>query len=189
MIHLDRRALLVAAPFGVVAAGGGALWWMIERAQDNDPAPAAAPPVQTDRRRVPAFRRPGLGGQPGFGSLEMVNLPKPMVVNFFASWCPPCVEEHPLLLDLQKQGVPVWGIAYKDQELKSLAFLQRYGNPYERVARDDPGRVAIDWALGSVPETYVVDRRGFIRLQVGGTLTVDNVSQRMLPLLREIARE
>ncbi len=80
-----------------------------------------------------------------------------MLLNFFASWCLPCVQEAPVLMALKQRGLPIWGVAYKDKPEPAAAFLQQNGNPYQRVAVDQPGRAAIDFGLYGVPETYLVD--------------------------------
>ena len=100
---------------------------------------------------------------------------KPVLVNFFASWCIPCVQEAPVLMGLKQQGVPIWGIAYKDTAEAAAGFLVRHGDPYARLARDEPGRVAIDFGLYGVPETYLIDRAGIVRWRWAGGLSDDVV--------------
>ena len=92
--------------------------------------------------------------------------------------------EAPVLADLNDAGVPIWGIAYKDQAADAAAFLVRHGNPYQRLARDQPGRVAIDWGVYGVPETYFVDRGGIVRWRWAGPITPDNVTRDLQPLLQ-----
>ena len=85
---------------------------------------------------------------------------------------------------LSREGVPVLGINYKDKPEDALAFLARRGDPYTRLGRDEPGRVAIDWGLYGVPETYLVDRQGIIRWRYAGPLTPEVVDDQLRPLLR-----
>ncbi len=94
--------------------------------------------------------------------------PAPVVVNFWASWCVPCIVEHPQLMRLKRDGVPVFGINYKDKPADAAAFLARHGDPFARLGRDEPGRVAIDWGVYGVPETYLIDRQGIIRWRYAG---------------------
>ncbi len=103
------------------------------------------------------------------------------MVNFFASWCLPCAEEHPALMALAKAGIPIWAIAYKDTPDKAAQFIQRRGNPFARIARDEPGRVAIDWGVSGVPETFLVDGHGVVRWHWPGPLDPDTIEQRLQP--------
>jgi cytochrome c biogenesis protein CcmG/thiol:disulfide interchange protein DsbE len=86
---------------------------------------------------------------------------------------------------LRQQSVPIWGIAYKDQETDSAAFLTRHGNPYTKLARDAPGRVAIDWGVYGVPETYFVDKSGIVRWRWAGALNEAQVREQLMPLLAQ----
>jgi cytochrome c biogenesis protein CcmG/thiol:disulfide interchange protein DsbE len=88
---------------------------------------------------------------------------------------------------LAREGVPVFGIAYKDKAAESLAFLRKHGTPYARLGVDLPGRVAIDWGLYGVPETYLIDRNGIIRWRWAGPLTEDTLRQDLRPLLQRHA--
>jgi cytochrome c biogenesis protein CcmG/thiol:disulfide interchange protein DsbE len=83
--------------------------------------------------------------------------------------------------------VPLYGIAYKDKPADALGFLRRHGNPYTKLAQDEPGRVAIDWGLYGVPETYLIDKEGLIRWRWAGPITEDTLRQDLEPLLRRHA--
>ncbi len=83
----------------------------------------------------------------------------------------PCVEEAPTLAALKQQGVPIWGIAYKDKPDATAGFLDQHGDPYVRVARDEPGTVGIDFGLYGVPESYLVDASGIVRWRWAGGLS------------------
>jgi cytochrome c biogenesis protein CcmG/thiol:disulfide interchange protein DsbE len=108
-------------------------------------------------------------------------------VNFWASWCAPCIIEHPQLMRLAREGVAVYGINYKDRVAEAGAFLRRHGNPYRRLGRDEPGRTAIDWGVYGVPETYLLDRQGMIRWRWAGPITTDTLENELRPLLRRFA--
>jgi cytochrome c biogenesis protein CcmG/thiol:disulfide interchange protein DsbE len=139
---------------------------------------------------VPAFDLPPLeglmdGGRPvpGFSNATL-GKGAPTVVNFWASWCVPCVQEHPLLLELARRtGVPVYGINYKDQTESARRFLGRYGNPYEAVGVDSSGRVAIEWGVYGMPETFVVDGEGRIVFKQVGPITPEALATKLIPAI------
>jgi len=86
----------------------------------------------------------------------------PMLVNVFASWCAPCAEEAPELMKLKAAGVPMVGVAYKDQTSATQAFLDKYGDPFGAVLQDRSGDAGVDLGISGVPETFVVDARGMV---------------------------
>jgi cytochrome c biogenesis protein CcmG/thiol:disulfide interchange protein DsbE len=109
----------------------------------------------------------------------------PIAVNLFASWCPPCIVEHPLLLSLEERHPnQVYGILYKDTADKGRAFLERLGNPYTAVAMDPTGKGGLDFGLTGVPETFVISPKGKILLHVRGPLDADTL-QEVSDLLRK----
>ncbi len=109
---------------------------------------------------------------------------RPMVINFWASWCGPCREEHPQLIELAKDpAVKLVGINYKDNPENARRFLGQIGNPFAAVGIDPSGRAAIDWGVYGVPETFVVGPDGTIRHKHIGPLTAE-----ALPGFREKLR-
>ena len=97
--------------------------------------------------------------------------PAPVLVNIFASWCAPCEIEHPVLVDLKKQGVRVVGVAYKDAPENTKAFLGRLGDPYAERLVDRDGRAGIELGVTGVPETYLVGADGKVLAKHTGPLT------------------
>ncbi|MDR3516398.1 MAG: DsbE family thiol:disulfide interchange protein [Azospirillaceae bacterium] len=135
---------------------------------------------------VPTFSLPGLPGQgAGLASADLHG--RAQIVNVFASWCAPCRVEHPMLVRLAREnGVLVRGIDYKDRPEDAAAWLSQMGNPYQGIGADTDGRVAIDWGVYGVPETYVIDRQGRIRYKQVGPLTAADIDGKILPLLKEL---
>jgi cytochrome c biogenesis protein CcmG/thiol:disulfide interchange protein DsbE len=137
-------------------------------------------------KSAPKFLLPGL--QEASQGLARKDLNgRITVVNFFASWCTPCLVEHPFLMKLGKRpGIRLVGINYKDKPANALAWLKRHGNPYKQIGVDLSGRIGIEWGLSGVPETFIVDRRGRVRFQHIGPLTPDVIRSKLLPALRSI---
>jgi cytochrome c biogenesis protein CcmG/thiol:disulfide interchange protein DsbE len=138
---------------------------------------------------APAFALPLLHApDKTFAQQEMKG--KVWVLNVWASWCPPCLEEHPVVSALAKTGlVPVVGLNYKDERNDALAWLRKNGDPFAFSAFDADGRIGIDYGVYGVPETYVIDRRGVIRYKRIGPLTPEISRDKVQPLLKELVRE
>ncbi|MGQ9364750.1 DsbE family thiol:disulfide interchange protein [Azospirillum sp. ST 5-10] len=153
--------------------------------------PREIPSVLIDKP-VPAFQLPGLPGRDkeGAGGLASGDLRGDVtLVNVFASWCVPCKQEHPIVTRLSRElKIPVHGINYKDKTEDAQAWLARNGDPYARVGADLEGRVAIDWGVYGVPETFVVDRQGRIRYKHTGPLTPEAVETTILPLVETLRK-
>ncbi|TCZ66207.1 DsbE family thiol:disulfide interchange protein [Roseicella aquatilis] len=183
-----RRRLLLLAPLGVVAAAGVGFYAMLRGLSTGSYDPKGVPSALIGKP-APDFALPPLAGadRPALSAADLRGHNRPVLVNFFASWCVPCVIEHPILMRLAKDGVPILGVAYKDKPADSLGFLQKHGMPYARLGVDQPGRVAIDWGLYGVPETYLVDKDGIIRWRWAGPLTEDTLKAQLQPLLKKYA--
>lgn len=109
------------------------------------------------------------------------------LLNLWASWCAPCRDEHPLLVALaREQGVTIVGIAHQDDPRAADEWLRRLGNPYRWSAIDRDGSVGRAMAVDGVPQTFVVDRGGVVRLALRGPLTAARWSQEVQPLLRSL---
>ncbi|MCU0945722.1 MAG: DsbE family thiol:disulfide interchange protein [Rubritepida sp.] len=183
-----RRKMLLYAPLGIAAAAGVGFWFMLRGLSDGSFNPRGVPSALIGRP-PPPFALPPLAssGLPGLASADLVGLPGPVVVNFWASWCVPCIIEHPQLMALSRAAIPVFGINYKDREADAQGFLTRHGNPYARLGVDAPGRASIDWGVYGVPETYVLDRAGVIRWRWAGPIMPETLRDDILPLIRRLA--
>ena len=115
-------------------------------------------------------------------------LGKVWILNVWASWCPPCLVEHPVITALAKSGIaPVIGLNYKDAREDALPWLKRNGDPFQLSVFDLDGRIGIDYGVYGVPETYVIDRKGMIRYKHIGPITPEIVQTKIEPLLKELS--
>lgn len=140
-------------------------------------------------RPVPQFRLPAVQGRAlGLASEDLRG--EVSVVNVFASWCTACREEHPLWMEIARNRTfPLHGLNYKDQPADAARWLGQLGDPYTRTGADIDGRVGIDWGVYGVPETFVVDKRGIIRLKIVGAVTREKLRQELLPLVGRLQTE
>ena len=146
-------------------------------------------------RPAPATSLPPLdglvdGGQPvpGFSNENFAS-GEVTVVNFWASWCAPCVQEHPLLVALKERtGVKLYGVNYKDQPDTARRFLGRYGNPFTAVGVDGNGRAAIDWGVTGMPETFILNGKGEIVYKHIGPISPESLETKILPMVHAASR-
>ena len=136
---------------------------------------------------APPFELPLLGApDKSFSQKDMLG--KVWILNVWASWCAPCLVEHPVITQLSKAGpAPVVGLNYKDAREDALPWLKRNGDPFYVSVYDGAGRIAMDYGVYGVPETYVIDRRGVIRYKHIGPLTRDIAQKEVEPLLKELS--
>ena len=111
------------------------------------------------------------------------------LLNVWGTWCPGCRAEHDVLLEVARSGVaPIIGLNWKDDEAQALAWLAELGNPYEKIAVDREGRVAIDWGVYGAPETFLVSDEGIVVHKHIGPMTREVWERDFLPrLLRDTA--
>jgi len=111
------------------------------------------------------------------------------VLNVWASWCAPCRAEVPALAQLAARGdIVLYGLVYKDTPGKARAFLDDTGNPYSRIDLDADGRAGIEWGITGVPETFVIDGRGIVRLRYAGPLVGSALSEIVMPAIEKAER-
>jgi cytochrome c biogenesis protein CcmG/thiol:disulfide interchange protein DsbE len=137
-------------------------------------------------KAAPAFELPLLM-DPDKKFSEKTMLGKVWILNVWASWCPPCLVEHPVVTQVSRSGMaPVVGLNYKDKREDALPWLKRNGDPFQLIAFDANGRIGIDYGVYGVPETYIIDRQGVIRYKHIGPITADVVKNDMEPLVRKL---
>lgn len=138
---------------------------------------------------APAFTLPQLHEpEKQFSPQDMKG--KVWLFNVWASWCSGCQNEHPLFMDLSRRNiVPIIGMDYKDKPEDGKAWLLNGGNPYNLVVADREGRIAIDYGVYGVPETYVIDKEGIIRLKQIGAVTPEVLQEKILPLVAELQKK
>ena len=137
-------------------------------------------------KAVPEFSLPPVQGRTlGLSSADLNG--EVSLVNVFASWCVACRAEHPLFMELKAKGiVPIHGLNYKDRPADAEQWLNELGDPYTRTGADINGRVAIDWGVYGVPETFLIDRQGRIAYKQIGPLNPEVLEKTILPLIRKL---
>ncbi|THH39178.1 DsbE family thiol:disulfide interchange protein [Aliishimia ponticola] len=143
-------------------------------------------PSAREGQKVPPMTLSELPGKPGFTVAQMAD-GQVKLVNFWASWCAPCRAEHPVLEQLAGEGVPIYGVNFKDDPAKALAFLEELGDPYTGIGADDEGRTGLEWGLYGVPETYVIDGEGVIVLRFAGPVTPRVLNDTIRPAMARAA--
>ncbi|MGB2831827.1 MAG: DsbE family thiol:disulfide interchange protein [Methylotenera sp.] len=171
-----KRALIPLAIFLVVA---GFLFKGLFLDPREVPSPLVGKPT-------PHFSLPRLDSpEKVFSPKEMLG--KVWLFNAWASWCPACKDEHPLLVELAKTNfVPIIGLDYKDNNADAQQWLDQAGNPYTINVVDADGRVGIDYGVYGVPETYVIDKKGVIAYKQIGPVTEEALRDKIIPLVKKL---
>ncbi|KIN60613.1 Periplasmic protein thiol:disulfide oxidoreductase, DsbE subfamily protein [Sulfitobacter noctilucae] len=117
-------------------------------------------------------------------SADMLAAGEVTLVNFWASWCPPCRAEHPKLLEMAAEGIPIAGINFKDTAANASKYLIEDDNPFFGIGFDPQGRTAIDWGVTAPPETFILDGDGTVLFRFAGPLVGSDYEQRFLPALQ-----
>lgn len=150
--------------------------------KDPDTLPSAL-----TQQPAPALRVSALPGKTLLSD-AMLRAPGVKLVNIWASWCAPCRAEHPTLTALAEEGVPIFGINYKDDPENALSFLRQLGDPYTAIGADESGRTALDWGVYGVPETFVVTAEGQIAFRFAGPVTQRVLRERLRPAMEKVTR-
>lgn len=139
-------------------------------------------------KAVPQFELPPVRGRTlGLATADLKG--EVSIVNVFASWCVSCKEEHPVFMQMQRERlVPIHGLNYKDRPEDAEKWLDDMGDPYTRTGADIDGRVAIEWGVYGVPETFVIDRQGRIAYKHIGPVTPKLLDETLRPLIARLRR-
>jgi len=151
--------------------------------------PKILPSVLIDKP-VADFSLPPIEGGPGqgFSSADLKGRGV-TVLNVFASWCVPCRIEHPVITRLAEMKVArVYGLNYKDDSKAALKWLADLGDPYDAHGADTKGRVAIDFGVYGIPETFIIDAAGVIRYKYVGPISAERLDTEILPLIRTLSQ-
>ncbi len=149
----------------------------------GDPSDVPSPFID---KPAPEFELPRLY-QPDQTMSRDEMLGKVWLLNVWASWCVSCRQEHPVFMQLARSGlVPLYGLNYKDEREAATTWLEDFGNPYVASGYDVKGRVAIDYGVYGVPETFVIDKQGVIRHKHTGPVTYEALEKEILPLVRKL---
>jgi cytochrome c biogenesis protein CcmG/thiol:disulfide interchange protein DsbE len=177
-----RRYLGYLLPVATFAALAALLGWALTHNPREIPSALIGKPV-------PEFSLPPVQGRAlGLSKADLTG--EVSLVNVFASWCAACRDEHPLFMQLKASGgVPIHGLNYKDQPDHAARWLDTLGDPYTRTGADRDGRVAIDWGVYGVPETFVVTKDGRIAHKHIGPLTSKDIEATILPLVRSLRQQ
>ncbi|HET6159300.1 MAG TPA: DsbE family thiol:disulfide interchange protein [Dongiaceae bacterium] len=177
---LSRRHLLYAAPLVGFAGMAVAFAWGLTRNPQELSSALIGKPVPTFDLSPVQGRKLGLSSADLKGEVSLVNV--------FASWCVACRAEHPLFLQLAKV-VPIHGLNYKDAPQDAAEWLDTLGDPYTRTGADRDGRVAIDWGVTGVPETFVIGADGVIAYKQVGPVTQQALDETILPLVDRLRKQ
>ncbi len=173
---MARLSPLMIAPPAIFAA-----FLVLALVGMNRDDPNALPSTRLDQP-APPVTTIELSGKENFDDATLRD-GELKIVNYWASWCAPCRAEHPTLLDLAEQGLPLYGVNYKDKPRKALGFLEELGDPYRAVGADENGQMALDWGVYGIPETFIIDGDGTVLLRYAGPMTKRVMEKKIWPAL------
>jgi len=173
---MARISPLMIAPPAIFAA-----FLLLALVGMNRDDPDALPSTRLDQPAPPVVLSE-LPGKAVFDDATLRN-GELKIVNYWASWCAPCRVEHPTLLRLAEQGLPMYGVNYKDKPKNALGFLEELGDPYRAVGADKDGQMALDWGVYGIPETFIIDGDGTVLLRYAGPMTKRVMETKIWPVL------
>lgn len=176
-----RRKFAVFIPLGIFLALAAVFALQLASGRDQSIVPSAL-----IDRPVPETNLPPLQGS-GVAGIETGEFAgRVTLLNVWASWCVPCRDEHPLLMNLADDGrFRLTGMNYKDAPENALRFIRQLGNPYDAIGVDESGRAGIDWGVYGVPETFVIGPDATIIYKHVGPLTPAAIEDRLMPVIEK----
>lgn len=169
------RPLVLLPPLAFAALAG--LFWLGMNRSDPD-----ALPSMMVGKPAPAVALTAIGDGAPFGDATLRD-GRVKIVNFWASWCEPCRAEAGNLDKLAAEGLPIYGVNYKDKPQAALGFLAEVGDPFKAMGADPAGQMAINWGVYGVPESFVIDGEGKVILRFPGPITADVLESTIRPAL------
>ncbi len=146
--------------------------------------PSLLPSVKVDKP-LPAFSLSSLEDPARL--LSQTDIKGPALLNVWGTWCPSCQIEHPLLVELAKGGIRLYGLNYKDERTTATQYLQKMGNPYVDVVFDEKGSLGFDLGVYGAPETFLIDAQGLIRYRHVGEISADQWRNVLWPKWQALA--
>lgn len=183
-----KRMILAFLPLILFAALAAVFLYQLESGKDASEIPSVLIGSQAPSLDLPPLEGLTRNGAPVPALTDAAIAGKLSLVNVWASWCVPCRQEHPVLLDLARDPrITLVGINYKDKNENALRFLGELGNPFAAVGVDPVGKAAIDWGVYGIPETYLVAPDGEILFKQIGPFTPESLTRKLLPAIEKAA--
>lgn len=137
---------------------------------------------------IPEFSYPALMGDEPVTNALFIG--KVSLLNVWATWCPTCYAEHSVFLDIiSTNDVPIFGLNYKDDKLSAIDWINKYGNPYQKIIFDPKGSLGMNLGVYGTPETFVIDKEGIIRYKHIGAVSPDVWEEKLKPLVEKLKRQ
>jgi len=181
-----RRLLIAFLPLVLFIALSGVFLYQLGSGKDASEIPSVLIGTKAPSLDLPPLEGLSAGGAPVPALTDAAIEGRLSLVNVWASWCVPCRQEHPILLELSRDPrVELVGINYKDKNDNARSFLAELGNPFTAVGVDPAGKAAIDWGVYGIPETYLVGPDGEILFKQIGPFTVESLRDKLLPAIEK----
>ncbi|GAB5462543.1 DsbE family thiol:disulfide interchange protein [Hoeflea sp. EC-HK425] len=181
-----RRLLIAFLPLVVFIALSAVFLYQLGSGKDASEIPSVLIGTRAPSLDLPPLEGLSANGAPVPALTDAAIEGKLALVNVWASWCVPCRQEHPILLELARDPrIELVGINYKDKNDNALRFLGELGNPFAAVGVDPVGKAAIDWGVYGIPETYLVAPDGEILFKQIGPFTVESLRDKLLPAIEK----
>lgn len=185
-----RRRFMAALPLIIFLALAGVFSYQLLSGKDASQLPSVLIGKDAPETILPPLEGLLVNGRqlPGWNSEELKG--EVTLINIWASWCVPCRQEHPYLVELGKdERFRIFGFNYKDKPENALSFLRELGNSYQAVGIDPSGRAFINWGAYGVPETFVIDADGKIVYKHVGPLTPQSIQKDLMPVIEKALSE